>query len=122
MDRLTEKLNKAAGAASRSWGKIEAKADALIAREAALEQRTEQVFAPHEAILDDAEKGLDEVERKLGVMSNDPFGKSAEQPTSSPLPPSPEPVSSSPPPAPASAPLNQDAQATPQPPELSIRR
>src|ERR1035437_6947913 len=63
MSRLSEKLTKAAGVAGRQTVKIEARADSLIAREAVIESKTEQAFAPHEALLSDAEKGLDGVER-----------------------------------------------------------
>src|SRR5258708_28485309 len=52
MDRLSEKMAKAAGVVGRISSKIEARADSLIAREGALEQRTDQVFTPHESILD----------------------------------------------------------------------
>jgi hypothetical protein len=80
MDRLSEKLAKAAGVAGRISSKIEARADILIAREGDLEKRTEQVFSPHEGILADAEKGLDAVERQLALLSNDPLGSSGGSP------------------------------------------
>src|SRR6266403_2815734 len=106
MDRLSEKMAKAAGVVGRISSKIEARADSLIARESALEQRTEQVFTPHESILDDAEKGLDAVERKLALLSNDPLQASG----SSPEPP-PEP----PPPLPPSRPAGSAASTEPHP-------
>src|SRR6266403_757681 len=59
MDRLSEKLAKAAGVVARQTTRIESKADALIAREAELEARTDKSFDPHNSILDDAERGLD---------------------------------------------------------------
>jgi hypothetical protein len=80
MDRLKEKLAKAAGVAQRQTTKIEARADALIAREDAIEQRTHAVFEPHERIVGDAEKGLDAVERALGQMSNAPLQDSGSSP------------------------------------------
>jgi hypothetical protein len=73
MSRLSEKLAKAGGAAKRLSDTIEARADALIARETELERRTEAVFSPHETILSEAESGLDAVERQLALMSNDPL-------------------------------------------------
>src|SRR4051812_48329990 len=80
MDRLSEKLTRAAGVAGRISSKIEARADTLIAREGDLEKRTEQVFSPHEGILADAEKGLDAVERQLALLSNDPLASSGGSP------------------------------------------
>lgn len=77
MSRLGEKLAKAAGVAGRQTSKIEARADAIIARETVIEQRTDQVFAPHEALLTEAEKGLDDVERQLALVTNsDPLASS----------------------------------------------
>lgn len=85
MNRLAEKLAKASGVAGRISTKIEARADSLIAREGALEERTEQVFSPHEGILADAEKGLDEVEASLRLMSNGaPLELSSDSPASPP--------------------------------------
>jgi hypothetical protein len=75
-DRLAEKLARAAGVAQRATAKIEERADALIARETAIEGRTNAVFAPHEGILAAAEKGLDDVEAKLKLLSNDPLAGS----------------------------------------------
>jgi hypothetical protein len=80
MSRLSEKLTKAAGVAGRQTVKIEARADSLIAREAVIESKTEQAFAPHEALLSDAEKGLDVVERSLALLSNDPLASSGSSP------------------------------------------
>lgn len=78
MDRLSEKLAKAAGVAKRQTDKIEARADALIAREADIEKRTDAAFVPHETILGDAERGLDAVEAQLRLLSNDPLGSSGD--------------------------------------------
>ncbi len=55
MDRLSEKMAKAAGVVGRISSKIE-------------------------SILDDAEKGLDAVERKLALLSNDPLQASGSSP------------------------------------------
>jgi len=73
LDRLTEKLKTASGVAARATASIEARADALIAREAAISKRTEEVFAPHEHVLATAEKGLDDAEAALRLLSNDPL-------------------------------------------------
>jgi hypothetical protein len=70
MDRLTAKLAKAAGVGGRVAAKIEAKADALLEREGQLEAKTEQAFAPHEAMADPAHAHLDEVEAALNILSN----------------------------------------------------
>lgn len=73
MDRLAEKLARAGGVVARQTAKIEARADSLIAREEAIEARTEEVFNPHESILASAEKGLDGLEDKLRLLSNAPL-------------------------------------------------
>lgn len=73
MDRLAEKLKQAAGVAQRATTRIEARADELIAREGAIRKREDEAFSPHETILNDAEKGLDAVERALGQLSNSPL-------------------------------------------------
>lgn len=80
MSRLADKLAKAAGVAGRQTVKIEARADSLIAREAAIEAKTDQAFSPHEALLAEAEKGLDAVERSLALLSNDPLESSGASP------------------------------------------
>ena len=80
MSRLTDKLAAAAGGAKRQTDKIEARADSIIAREAVIERKTDQAFAPHEGILSEAERGLDEVERALGQMSNGPLPASGGSP------------------------------------------
>ena len=76
IERLTEKLKTASGVAARATQAIEARADALIAREAAIDKRTDEVFAPHEHVLTTAEKGLDEAEAALRLLSNDPLAGS----------------------------------------------
>ena len=68
--RLAEKLTKASGVAKRITETIEARADALIARETAIDRRTEDVFRPHEDVLGDAERGLDAAEAALRLLSN----------------------------------------------------
>ena len=80
MSRLSEKLAKAAGVAQRQTVKIEARADSLIAREADIEAKTDKAFSPHEAILTDAEKGLEAVERQLALLSNAPLESSGSSP------------------------------------------
>ena len=68
--RLDEKFKQAGGVLARIHAKAEAKADSVIAREAVLEQRIETAFAPHVAMLDETEKGLDDVERQLATVTN----------------------------------------------------
>lgn len=81
MDRLSEKLAKAAGVAARQNAKIEARADALIAREDEIEKHTEKVFVQHEAVLDGQDKGLDKLEASLRLLSNGaPLGASTASP------------------------------------------
>jgi len=81
VSRLSEKLAQAAAIAPKQAKKIEDRADAIIAREADIEKRTEEAFTPHEAMLDEAEKGLTDLASQLATMSNNP-----------PLSPSDEPV------------------------------
>ena len=71
MTRLDEKLAAAAAVAPRQAAKIEARADALIAREVAIEKRTDEAFAPHESVLTIAEGGLDKLEDSLKLLSNE---------------------------------------------------
>src|ERR1700691_1938052 len=80
MDRLSEKLKAASAVVGRQTAEIEARADALIAREAEIEAKTDTAFAPHEAVLDDAAKGLDALERQLALLSNDPLDGSGSSP------------------------------------------
>lgn len=83
MSRLTDKLTKAAGVVARQTVKIEGRADSIIAREEVIERRTDEAFLPHEALLSEAEKGLDAVERALAVVSNgtplEPSGASPQE-------------------------------------------
>lgn len=78
MDRLSEKLAKAAGVVERQTQKIEARADALIAREGDIEKRTDAAFVPHETILGSAEQGLDALEARLRLLSNAPLESSGD--------------------------------------------
>lgn len=84
VSRLSEKLQRAGSAAIRQSAKIEARADAIIALEAEIEEQTEQSFGPHEAILGEAQRGLDDLKRQLGQMSNDPLGSSTDSPQAIP--------------------------------------
>lgn len=70
MDRLTDKWAKAGGVVSRAEKHIEDKLDALIARETAIQQKTEEVFARQNAPIDSAEKALDALDAKLNLLSN----------------------------------------------------
>lgn len=73
MTRLTEKLKTAREVSRRVTASVEARADALIAREAEMMDKTDRAFSPHEAILDEAHRELDAVENELKLMSNDPL-------------------------------------------------
>lgn len=72
MSRLTEKLAAAAAVAPRQAAKIEARADKLIAAEVDLEHMTEQAFGPHEALLAEAQRGVEDLQHALATMSNLP--------------------------------------------------
>ena len=72
MSRLKDKLAAAAAVAPRQAAKIEARADAIIASESELETMTDDAFAPHEALLDEARKGVQDLKHELATMSNSP--------------------------------------------------
>jgi hypothetical protein len=72
MSRLSEKLALAAAVAPRQAAKIEARADKLIASEAGMEALTDESFAPHEALLAEAESSLADLKHELATMSNMP--------------------------------------------------
>jgi hypothetical protein len=86
LDRLKVKLAKASGVSQRTLASIEAKADALIAREEPLKAKTEQAFQPHEQILDQTERHLDDIENALDLMSNGGPALDDDQPSATPLP------------------------------------
>jgi hypothetical protein len=89
MDRLTAKLEAAAGVVGRVTADLEHRADHVISREASISKRGEQLFAAKHAILDSADAGLDGIEAKLALLSNDPLDASGSSP-SAPNPPSTE--------------------------------
>jgi hypothetical protein len=72
MSRLSEKLALAAAVAPRQAAKIEARADKLIASERGIETQTDEAFAPHEALLAEAESSLADLKHELATMSNLP--------------------------------------------------
>jgi hypothetical protein len=72
MSRLKEKLAAAAAVAPRQAAKIEARADAIIASESELEALTDDAFSVHEALLDEARKGVQDLKHELATMSNSP--------------------------------------------------
>jgi hypothetical protein len=81
MSRLTEKLKAASQVVGRQTAKIEARADAILAREPLLERHTDQAFSPHEALLYEAEQGVDALGRQLALLSNaDPLEHSTPLP------------------------------------------
>jgi hypothetical protein len=72
MGRLTDKLALAAAVAPRQAAKIEARADKIIAAEPEIEKLTDDSFLPHEALLDEAQKSLNDLKHELATMSNNP--------------------------------------------------
>ena len=80
MERLTEKLTQAAGVAGRAVADLEARADALIAREGVVKDRSAKVFLGPHAVLDAAEKGLDAVEAGQALIANAPLDGSQKPP------------------------------------------
>lgn len=77
VDRLKEKLTRAAGIAPRATANIESEADRLIEREAEIAQKTKSAFAPHHALLDSHARDLDQLEDALQIVSNvDPLQSS----------------------------------------------
>jgi hypothetical protein len=93
MDRLAEKFAKAAGVVGRQNTKIEARLDRLIAREPAIEQKTDQTFVPLETAVDGLEHGLDTLDASLRLLSN---GAPLDSPSASPASPPPLPPVSPP--------------------------
>jgi hypothetical protein len=81
MDRLTAKLEAAAGVVGRVTDDLEQRADRVIAREASISKRSEQLFAAKHAILDSADAGLDGIEAKLALLANDPLESSGPSPS-----------------------------------------
>jgi hypothetical protein len=80
-------LNAAAGVVGRVTANLEERADLVIAREEAINKRGERLFDAKHAVLDSADAGLDGIEAKLALLSNDPLessGPSPSLPTSSP--------------------------------------
>jgi len=73
VSRVMDKLARAAKVVGSVTGKLETRADAMIAREAKIDAKTEDAFAPHEALLDMHEKGLQQVEDSLKLLSNAPL-------------------------------------------------
>lgn len=71
--RLAEKLKQAGGVVKRLHGIIEGRADAIIEREAHVEEMIAKAFIPHEDMLNDTERGLEQLEKELATLSNDPL-------------------------------------------------
>lgn len=72
LSRLTEKLALAAAVAPKHAARIEARADKIIAVDPEMGRLTDEAFQPHEALLDEAQKGLDDLKHQLATMSNMP--------------------------------------------------
>lgn len=81
MGRLEDKMLQASGVAMRVTTDLEARADAVIAREAPiLKHATDWSEAKH-AILDDAEKAITKAENALRLLANDPLPVSETSPS-----------------------------------------
>lgn len=92
VDRLTDKLARAAQVVPEQTKALEADADALIARGADFSKRRAQTFAQHNAVLDSGHKGLDVLDAQLALVSNSPLensGGSSESGTVYPITESP---------------------------------
>src|SRR5216684_2469500 len=77
MDRLKEKLALAAGVAVRVTAAIEKDADALIAREAEVTDRSKKAFEPHHTAINQRMRELNSLEDALQIMENaDPLESS----------------------------------------------
>ena len=70
LDRLKDKFLQARGVAQRVATNMEAEADSLIAQEDAMKAKTQSAFAPHHAILAEANTELKSIEDALNLMSN----------------------------------------------------
>lgn len=82
VDRLTEKLAKAAQVVPEQTKALEADADALIARGEDFDKRRAKTFAQHNAVLDSGHKGLDVLDAQLALVSNSPLESSGGLPES----------------------------------------
>ncbi len=78
MSRLTEKLKMASGVVARSYAKIEADADSLIAMEADVDQKRVEAFTPHKTMLSEAKKDMEELAKALALVSNNPLESSGD--------------------------------------------
>ena len=72
VSRLGDKLQQARAVAPRQAAKIEARADAIIQSEPDIEKQTDEAFAPHESLLDEAQKELEGLKNELAIMTNNP--------------------------------------------------
>lgn len=87
MDRLSEKLALAAQVVATETKKLEDDADKLIARGAEFSKRRQRSFSAQHAVLDSGTKGMDALDSKLGLLSNDPFPSSGNSSDGQPEPP-----------------------------------
>ena len=69
MDKVTEILKRAAGAVDRSEQTLVNKAEELLARETAFEQRVDEAFAPHHSTMDHRFRQMDVLESSLGIVT-----------------------------------------------------
>lgn len=87
--RIREKLKLASGVVARVGAKIEARADAVIAREVEFGPAIDEAFHPHESMLAEAEASLDGFRDELKQVTNGPLPSSPTPPPAS-APGSPE--------------------------------
>lgn len=76
MGRLEEKLARVAGVGDRVTSHLESRADAILAREPKLMERSNTLFDAKVSIMDEADRALDGVEKSLALLSNVPLSGS----------------------------------------------
>lgn len=74
VNSLAAKLQAAAGAATQITSDLEKRADDLIAKQAQIEEKGKEVFARHQAVLDAAARGLENMEQALAALGNNLSG------------------------------------------------
>ncbi len=70
--RFADKMKKAASVVAEVRAEAEARADALIARRTEMKKKVDDAFAPHEALLDEHERDVEELDSALRQLSNEP--------------------------------------------------
>jgi hypothetical protein len=70
MERVVEKLRLASLVSGNVAKNLEAKADDIIAKGQRIEAKAEKAVAPHHQLLDQQDKGLDQLDAALNLLSN----------------------------------------------------